>query len=177
MPTRELRAESLGEFEAITSNVRAEWDPGNVSLWFRGQGSSEWLLTPKFQRMIPVDSNLFTEDEMREEFAMRGRIRLVTRPTDDWDWYVLMQHHSAATRLLDWTEGSLLGLYFAVSSHIGSGDAAVWVLDPWDLNEKVIGRDEVIPVGEPGVSKRDQQLIQPWLPARFPKSRRRLPAR
>jgi hypothetical protein len=59
MPSEELRAESLQSFEAIVSELGREWDPGNVSLWFRGQGNSEWSLVPKFHRMIPVESDLF----------------------------------------------------------------------------------------------------------------------
>jgi hypothetical protein len=41
------------------------------------------------------------------------------RPRNSWDWYLLMQHSGAPTRLLDWTEGALIALYFAVRNKPG----------------------------------------------------------
>jgi hypothetical protein len=55
-------------------------------------------------------------------------------PLYDRDWYFLMQQYGAPTRLLDWTEGALIGLFFAVKDNPGFYPAAVWVLDAWDLN-------------------------------------------
>jgi len=62
-------------------------------------------------------------------------------------WLYLMQHVGAPTRLLDWTEGALIGLYFAVeavasgrsSSHENPG---VWVLHPLELNRLSIGSED-----------------------------------
>jgi len=75
---------------------------------------------------------------MRQEFQSRalqliqGRIR-----TDKWEWYFLMQHYGAPTRLLDWTDNPLVAFYFAVADHPGNRDAAVWVLNPWWLNRRL----------------------------------------
>jgi len=62
----------------------------------------------------------------------------IYRPASPWEWYFLMQHYGAPTRLLDWTEGAVLGLYFALRANEGKTDAAVWVLDPWWLNRHAI---------------------------------------
>lgn len=78
-----------------------------------------------------------------------------------------MQHFGTPTRLLDWTEGALLGLYFAVKDNPGFYDAAVWVLDPFELNRRAIRREEVIPPSATGALSRDKRLVDPWLPARF----------
>jgi uncharacterized protein len=43
------------------------------------------------------------------------------------------------------------------------------VLDPYELNERAIGKPEVIPPSAFGVANRDQRLVQPWLPGRFKK--------
>jgi hypothetical protein len=55
-----------------------------------------------------------------------------------------MQHYAAPTRLLDWSDGALTALYFAVREtsrvdHANPGgngppDACVWMLDPYRLN-------------------------------------------
>jgi hypothetical protein len=53
-----------------------------------------------------------------------------------------MQHYSAPTSLLDWSDAVLVALYFAVTPRggkddkHGQADAAVYMLDPWWLNEQ-----------------------------------------
>jgi len=174
---RELVANTLEVFLRHVLTLRDEWmgEDEAVLPWFRGQARADWALKPKFFRDGPASRN--TEDEIREEFVTRAPTLVAElMPTNDWDWYFLMQHYGAPTRLLDWTEGALLGLYFAVRDNCGYHDAAVWALDPWWLNKKVIGRDEVLLPGGPGALKEDTRRVHAWLPERFD-TRARLPSR
>ena len=62
---------------------------------------------------------------------------------------LLMQHYRCPTRLLDWTDSALIGLFFAINSNDPSDlevktDAAVWMLDPWWLNKAVLGHSTVV---------------------------------
>ncbi len=78
--------------------------------WFRGQQDDAWPLKPKLYRgRLPSKTDLReSEDEIREEFIKRAPIFFEASPAADemraeWEWYFMMQHHQAATRLLDWT--------------------------------------------------------------------------
>ena len=56
---------------------------------------------------------------------------------------------------------------WTVKDNPGFYDAAVWVLDPFDLNRRAIGREEVIPPSASGVLPGEKRLVDPWLPPRF----------
>jgi hypothetical protein len=140
------------------------WGP-----WFRGQNSARWKLQPSLYRYIPTDRPIRQlEDEIRQEFAVRAPSLGVERPKNTWEWYFLMQHSGAPTRLLDWTESALIGLFFAVRNKSDNSDAVVWILEPWMLNKHVIQLDEVVaPGAETGMVLAHVERYRPWLPDRY----------
>jgi hypothetical protein len=50
-----------------------------------------------------------------------------------------MQHHGAPTRLLDWSDGALMALHFAVKDKPKdeTSDSIVYVLEPYELLEHI----------------------------------------
>lgn len=140
--------QSVREFLRHVDRWQVQWSKKKIfpwKLWFRGEPyrTSSTRLRPKLYRSKVQRRYLrYEEQELRAEFR-RHAVPLMRGPQPNgplahWEWYFLMQHYGAPTRLLDWTDGSLVALYFAISSRRAEdarGDAAVYVLDPYWLNE------------------------------------------
>jgi len=72
---------------------------------------------------------------MITSFRNRAPAIDLTPETDRLDkWLFLMQHHRLPTHLLDWTESSLIGLFFALEKDAAT-DSVVWMLNPLELNK------------------------------------------
>jgi len=151
--------ESLPDFLQTTQDFHDEWseeDPKNP-LWFRGQEADK-RLQPRVYR---DEAGTLDESEVRYEFQRRAiQFPLVHSPSSDWEWYFLMQHYRVPTRLLDWSEGALLALHFALCSNDGGTDAAVWVLDPFWLNQTVLRRSGILRA----LSRRQREFAREFLP-------------
>ena len=164
MPIIRAVATSLARFSGIVSGLSDKWE----GPWFRGQDRAADHLTPRRYRYRTVD-----EDEIRSEFQRRAvQLILGAQPHSPWERYFLMQHYGLPTRLLDWSEGALLALHFALVSNKGQSNAAVWVLDPFWLNSEVAGERSLLPDPE---DQRDKELLDRYLPDLFPTKRPRLP--
>jgi len=164
---KRLTVEDVTSFVQQVKVLGEKWRSSNdvVGPWFRGQSNSEWSLVPKFYRTC--DRSRGTEDEIREEFTQRGPAFCQNPPSGDWDWYFLMQHHGAPTRLLDWTDGALIALYFAVRDSQGLTNGAVWMLDPFWLNRHTLRKEVVISPSASGALSDDKKLLKRWLHPRF----------
>jgi hypothetical protein len=109
-----------------------------TTLWYRGHARATWSLLPSLARRKGLDK----ERALRAEF-MRDATPLLSKADvrwdiqSDWDWMFLMQHYHVPTRLLDWSESPLIGLYFALDETDVTepeADACLWVLLPQKLN-------------------------------------------
>lgn len=142
MPIEVHSVDSISEYLSIVSDLIGKWsspDAGELKPWFRGQRREKWGLVPGEFRYGDINP-----DEIRSEFILKARDLLPNAPSTDWEWYFIMQHYGLPTRLLDWTNGSLVGLYFALSRDTGKDDACVWAIDPWELNRISTRRHELI---------------------------------
>jgi hypothetical protein len=171
--TKTYTAKTLRQFMKRIEEIKKAWKTkkdGEPSLWYRGLENSSWALVPKLYRPAEsIKKLLGYEDEIQEEFVRRAPSLTTYKPENTWEWYFLMQHYAAPTRLLDWTENPHTGLYFAVKDSESLHDAAVWVLDAWLLNRVVLKTNdpEVIPPGSPGLTDEDAEKYLRWLPKRF----------
>jgi hypothetical protein len=145
------KVSSLGGFMDWALALRDLWKtPGEKELWFRGEGKRHpTFLRPELYRpgknadgtdlpLRPIADLLRIENDLYEEFQRCAvQLRVETTPEEDWDWdsYFLMQHHGAPTRLLDFSDGALMALHFAVRNKArnDAADAIVYALDPFLL--------------------------------------------
>jgi len=104
-------------------------------VWFRGQSDKAWGLVPSLAR--DLGKHLPKEGAIYKRFIQNATQLMDHPPLDEWGWLFVMQHHRAPTRLLDWTEGPLVALYFATANTAhDKKDGALWCLDPVALNRQ-----------------------------------------
>ena len=108
-----------------------------LPIWFRGCTDQAYSLIPSIAR---EGFDLKHEDSLINFFKQNAVQFVAERPQSEWEWLFLARHHSVPTRLLDWTESPLVGLYFATHSqdNIDRNDqknGSLWVLLPTKLNE------------------------------------------
>jgi FRG domain len=153
MPIIEKPVEHLSGYIACVSKLRQSWGlagPKNQhkELWFRGESRDygETILRPELYRAAGTDVSLKRvlklldiENDLHDEFQRAADERYGGRISEqnwDWDSYFLMQHDEGPTRLLDWSDGALMALHFAVRNRADdSEDARVYVLEPYTLSK------------------------------------------
>jgi hypothetical protein len=152
-------ARSLADYAAVTMQIRKGWMTRGRAIdpWFRGHNHARHPLVPGWYRLKKRTAR-YREGDLQDEFQRRAIPLLEGRhPESDWEWCFLMQHYGLPTRLLDWSESSLVGLFFAIGDWKGQGgcprdDAVVWMLDPWYLNRWATEVDEVFRYDDPRIS-------------------------
>jgi len=138
---------SVGQFLDAVESLREYWRPrDDEELWFRGERKHrDTRLCPQLYRqpekrsLKPIPELLDIEFDLYEDFQRCGAQLCDTKPEDDWDWYFLMQHHGAPTRILDWSDGALNGLHFALRNTelVPEENAVVYVLQPYLLLDHI----------------------------------------
>ncbi len=135
----EVPITSIEQLVATVRETGSEWN--TKCPWFRGEPGG--VATPLLPGLYRCDHD---ENQLLQQFRMKGPSFVpppVPRREDTDEWLFLAQHFGVPTRLLDWTEGALLGLYFALKEYQPDRDEPIlWMLNPTDLNRKMA--DDVV---------------------------------
>lgn len=129
----ETAVASLTAYIDAVQAVAQEWSP--VFPWFRGEPGS--IPTPLTARVFrpPRSGFHFDENNLLQSFRRRAHLMglpIIPQRGETDQWIFLARHVGLPTRLLDWTEGALIGLYFALLEE----NPRVWMLNPHHLNLK-----------------------------------------
>lgn len=165
----DVRVTSWQEFfEALEPTLDAYRIPPTYV--FRGQADASWSLVPSLRRRMrgiqncayALEIERLLEDEFKAQASLFPEIGgfwpflLATPRTELWAY---MQHHSCATRLLDWTASAFVAAYFAVDQ-LPDTDGAVFVVAPAALEQYVQERNPS------AIEVRDDELVNPAAPSR-----------
>ena len=128
MRFKDRRIQKIGDLLKVLSDQLQD----NSLIWFRGQSDSTWKLIPGLGRQ---KTKATAESALIKRFKQNAVLHLQSKPSTEWEWLFLMRHHGLRTRLLDWTESPLVGLFFAVDAdRFKRKDATLWCIDPVALN-------------------------------------------
>ena len=131
---KEIQINNFTEFHEIIDKYDAR------TVIYRGMKSVKFPLIPKVGRVVPPDfvgSREKNEREILRLFKERAFQYLDFTPSSDRDWLALGQQYGLPTRLLDWTDNSLVACFFAVDG-ISEDDSVIYAYH----NESYISVDE-----------------------------------
>jgi len=92
-------------------------------MYFRGQ-VRDWSLRP------PLARESVTEQERAKESECFEKLAEILPNVNDWERATIAQHYGVPTRLLDWSENPLVGIYFALDDkNYDNEDGVIWVFE------------------------------------------------
>jgi hypothetical protein len=123
-----------GELRTVENAIRIGSDLKQC--WFRGHTRRVGELLPAAHREPFVSARENIEFWAGQRFRLRARAYIDDVPAwDDYvSWLFLAQHHGVPTRLLDWSQNVLVGLYFAVTGGDDDKDGELWCMNFHELN-------------------------------------------
>lgn len=141
-PFRDRKLRTVGRLLQLLKldEQKLSGGPGLASpVWYRGLSRASYNLVPTLHvKGLDPKDEVFMMNKFRQDAhkSLEGR-----EPASEWEWMFLMRHHGSPSRLLDWSENPLVGLYFAteVSDDAKTEDGALWCLLPLTLNRWSLG--------------------------------------
>jgi hypothetical protein len=143
---------SLKKFIEFVEN---QMNRAKTTLWYRGCGKSTYQLKPSLFRhptKTAIADIVDIETNLMNRFYSRSVPFLEHGLQKGWESLFLAQHYGVPTRLLDWSENPLIGLYFALRyspHHFISGnivyesDVAVWMFNPIEWNKHALNNHAI----------------------------------
>ncbi|MGV3586408.1 MAG: FRG domain-containing protein [Adhaeribacter sp.] len=122
-----------------------------MSYVFRGQPNFNWPLSTSIERSILTYAFFQSievgyesqERNMIDEFKRKYHLFSRNMPNymNSFEWLSIMQHHGAATRLLDFTQSLMVAVYFAIMET--RVDSAIWFVNRKRLSESIKNKFEL----------------------------------
>ena len=120
--------------------------PPKIGCIYRGHSDESWKLKPSFHRHfepwpLPKYEALLKIErialgQFRRQAHLHVSSNVINKLTTVLDWWMLMQHHNAPTRLLDWTRSPYVAAYHACEKDFDK-DGVVWIVVGSALHKKM----------------------------------------
>ena len=151
------RVKDIAEYLKEVSETKAKWP--NSTLVFRGQENEKWLLESSAERRLKasppsqegITDRLFLEyhEDLLKKCKLKNYDQREQKQLDDLELLADLQHHGAATCLIDFTRNALIALWFACEKSdedengkvfaVNTADEKIFLeITPTDIEDKSI---------------------------------------